>query len=228
MVKICSVRGASHAAAARDAGADLVGMIFADAPRRIELGAAGAVRRELGERVEVLDTSAEAVSEERRRSGRPLLVGVFARQPLSEIMRVLSEVDLDLVQLSGGEHPALASRIPRPVVRAVHVGAGATASSVLSEVERPPSAITLLDARSEQGGGMGERIDWELASSVASGRSIVLAGGLTPENVGEAVRRVRPWAVDVSSGVETDGEKDVEKIRLFVTAAKTALNGVER
>ena len=222
LVKICGVREAAHAAAARDAGADLVGMIFADARRRVEIPAARAIRRELGPRVEITDSSAEAVERARSQAGRPLLVGVFARQTPDEILRVLDQVDLDLVQLSGGEHPALAGRIPRAVIRATHVGDGATAESLLRDAGREPPTITLLDAASRQGGGTGERFDWSLARAVAEQRPILLAGGLTPENVGEAIAAVGPWAVDVSSGVEVDGVKSEARIRAFVRAAKAA------
>ena len=220
-VKICSARAVEHAVWAREAGADAVGMIFADAPRRIELKTASAIRRELGPRVEILDASPETIERERRAAARPLLVGVFARQSIDEIERVLDQVDLDIVQLSGGEHPALAGRVRRAVVRAVHVGGGMDAQSVVREIDRAPNTVPMLDAQSKQGGGMGARIDWSLAAQVASQRPLVLAGGLHPDNVGEAVRCVRPWAVDVSSGVETDGSKDREKIRAFVAAVRS-------
>jgi len=219
-VKICSVRAVEHAEWAREAGADAIGMIFADAPRRIEMNVARAVRRALGPRVEILESNIEAIERERRAADQPLLVGVFARQSIDEIERVLDQVDLDLVQLSGGEHPALAGRVRRIVVRAVHVSEGMNARSVLREIERAPNTIAHLDAKSKQGGGTGQRIDWSLAAEVAAKRPLVLAGGLNPENVGEAVRLVRPWAVDVSSGVETKGEKDRDKIRAFIAAAK--------
>ena len=117
LVKICGVREVRHAVTAREAGADLVGMIFADARRRVDIKTARAIRRELGPRVEIIDSTTDAVERGRARSGRPLLVGVFARQTPDEILRVLERVDLDLVQLSGGEHPALAGRIPRAVRR---------------------------------------------------------------------------------------------------------------
>ena len=219
-VKVCSVRAVEHAVWAREAGADAIGMIFADAPRRIDLKVARAVRRELGSRVEILEASTEAVERERRAADQPLLVGVFARQSVDEIERVLDRVDLDLVQLSGGEHPALAARIRRAVIRAVHVDDGMTAQSVLREIDRAPNTITHLDAKSKQGGGTGQRIDWSIAAEVASCRPLVLAGGLNPDNVGDAVSQVRPWAVDVSSGVETDGAKDRDMIRAFIAAAK--------
>ena len=219
-VKIFSVRAVEHAVWAREAGADAIGMIFADAPRRIDLKVARAVRRELGPRIEIAEASTDTVERERRAADQPLLVGVFARQSVDEIERVLDRVDLDLVQLSGGEHPALAGRIRRAVIRAVHVADGMTAQSVLREIDRAPNTITHLDAKSKQGGGAGQRIDWSIAAEVASCRPLVLAGGLNPDNVGEAVAQVRPWAVDVSSGVETDGAKDRDKIRAFIAAAK--------
>ena len=220
-VKICSVREVEHAVWAREAGADEIGMIFADAPRRIEIKAARAVRRELGPRVEILESRTETLERERRAANQPLLVGVFARQSVDEIQRVLDQVDLDIVQLSGGEHPALVQRIPRAVVRAIHVADGMKAADVLREIDRAPNAVAMLDAKSKQGGGMGERIDWSIAAAVAAEHPLVLAGGLNPENVGDAVRAVRPWAVDVSSGVETDGTKDREKIRAFIAAANS-------
>lgn len=219
-VKVCSVRAVEHAVWAREAGADEIGMIFADAPRRIDLKVARAVRRELGPRVEIVESTTEAVERERHAADQPLLVGVFARQSVEEIERILERVDLDLIQLSGGEHPALAGRIRRPVVRVIHVADGMDVGSVLREMNRAPNTITMLDAKSKQGGGMGRRIDWSIAAEVASKRPLVLAGGLNPDNVAEAVRAVRPWAVDASSGLETDGNKDREKIRAFIAAAK--------
>ena len=220
LVKICGVREVRHAAAARAAGADLVGMIFADARRRVEISTARAIRSELGPRTEITDSTAEAVERARARSQGPLLVGVFARQTPDAILRVLDRVDLDLVQLSGGEPPALTGRIPRAVIRAVHVGPGADSDSLLREAARLPAALTLLDAASPQGGGSGKRFDWSLAATVARRRPIVLAGGLNPQNVAEAIALVQPWAVDVSSGVEHCGVKSDDKIRAFAAAAQ--------
>ena len=94
------------------------------------------------------------------------------------------------------------------------------ADAVRREIDRAPNTVTMLDAKSKQGGGTGQKIDWSVAAELAAQRSFVLAGGLNPENVGDAVRSVRPWAVDVSSGVETDGVKDRDKIRAFIAAAK--------
>ena len=220
LVKICGVRDAAAARTAMEAGADMIGMIFADARRRVGLDAAREIRALLGRRAAIFESSAEALSTARREMARPLLVGVFARQRADEIGRVLDEVDLDVVQLSGGEDAALTARIPRPVIRAVHVRPETPPEALLAAAERRPAAVTQLDAYSPQGGGGGGAFDWEKARAVAAQRPIMLAGGLSPRNVGGAIEAVRPWAVDVSSGVETRGEKDHGKIRAFVAAAK--------
>lgn len=223
LVKICGVRDAAAARAAIEAGADMIGMVFADARRRVDPGAAREIRALLGRRIEIVESSAEAVSDARRVASRPLLVGVFARQRADEINRVLDDVDLDIVQLSGGEDAALAGRIPRPVIRAVHVRPETAPQALLEEAARQPAAVAMLDAYSRQGGGTGAAFDWEKARAVAAVRPVMLAGGLTAENVGEAIETARPWAVDVSSGVETRGEKDHAKIRAFVAMAKGAV-----
>lgn len=219
-VKICSLRDAQHARVAVDAGADLLGIIFADAPRRASLEQARAIRSAVGPRIEVFEPTSDAFDEAIDAAGRPLLVGVFARQSPDEINRIAAAVDLDLVQLSGGEHPSLVARLTRPAIRAVHVKPGADADALLADAARTPPSFTLLDAKSGQGGGVGAAFDWSIAAAVAIARPLLLAGGLTPGNVAAAVSQVAPWGVDVSSGVETDGAKDPEKIRAFIRAAK--------
>ena len=226
-VKICGVRSPEQARQAFDAGADLIGVVFAESRRRVSLEAARAIRAALGPRVLIAEATAAALDAARREAGRPLLVGVLARRSVEEINRIAAAVDLDLVQLSGGEDAAFAARIDRPVIRAIHVEAGASdaavaARHILEDAARSPAAITMLDTGSPQGGGSGAVFDWAVAEAVARARPIMLAGGLTPENVAEAVRRVAPWGVDVSSGVETDGLKDAAKVRAFVAAATGA------
>ena len=221
-VKICGLGEPEHARVAIDAGADLLGMIFADAPRRVSLAQARAIRAVVGPRTELFEAAPAAFGAAIVGAGRPLLVGVFARQTADEINRIVTEVDLDLVQLSGGEHPALVGRITRPVIRVIHVGPEARAETVLADAARPPLSFTTLDAESMQGGGLGRSFDWSLAAAVARGRPIILAGGLRPDNVARAILQVRPWGVDVSSGVETEGVKEPEKIRAFLAAAKAA------
>ena len=219
-VKICSLREARHAKVAIDAGASMLGMIFADAPRRITIGEARAIRTVVGPRIEVLESDTRSFNAAIQSAGRPLLVGVFARQSPDEINRVVDETDIDVVQLSGSEHPSIAARLTRPVIRAIHVDVDSRVETIQRDAARIPRTVTLLDTKTQQGGGSGAMFDWSLALAVAAEVPFMLAGGLTPDNVADAVERVRPWAVDVSSGVETDGRKDANKIRAFIAAAK--------
>jgi phosphoribosylanthranilate isomerase len=113
--------------------------------------------------------------------------------------------------------------IRRPVFKCMKVRPDDEASSVMSDIGE--GGIVLLDPYvAGTYGGTGQTLDWGVAAEVARRTSAVLAGGLTPDNIGQAVRAVHPWAVDVSSGVETDGTKDIEKIRSFIAAAKEAAN----
>ena len=182
--------------------------------------------------------------------GGPLLVGVFQDQPLAFILQVVAEVQLDVVQLHGNEPVEWSKHIPVPVIKVFHVKAAASTSSGVAEVDpgllrglrRPGlNEFVLLDSvrdgPSGLSGGSGKIADWDLAKAVVevgeidSGESngtfgwrmpIVLAGGLTPENVAKAVALVRPWAVDVSGGVENahGSGKDLEKVKAFVQAAR--------
>lgn len=172
---------------------------------------------------------------------RPLLVGVFQDQPLAAVLRAVEVAQLDMVQLHGREPAEWARHVPVPVVRVFHVGADAGVDdAALRDLTRPGlNQYVLLDAvrpgnKDGLSGGAGVAVDWGLARAVvergevpgvaagAHPMPIILAGGLTPENVREAVEAVRPWAVDVSGGVETaDGSgKDARKVRAFVEAVK--------
>jgi phosphoribosylanthranilate isomerase len=246
-VKICGCMRVEDALAAAEAGADFVGLVFAESRRRLEPDEASDIVRALGEplsRRELVEPpslhgpgaagSGSAAVEEWFRQGaaalerllerkRPLTVGVFAGQDVETVNAIADECGLDLVQLSGGEPWQDCLLIARQVIKAVHVEQGATAAGVLGCIEAGTAVACLLDTASEAVyGGSGQTMDWSVARDVAARLPIVLAGGLTPENVGEAVRLVRPWGVDVSSGVETGGQKDTEKIGAFVRAAKGA------
>ncbi|MCY3918828.1 MAG: phosphoribosylanthranilate isomerase, partial [Chloroflexi bacterium] len=109
-VKICGLRNPRDALAARDAGADLLGVIFAKSPRRASLAQARAIRAAIGPRIELFRADPAHFDNAVDELGRPLLVGVFAGQPADEIVRIAAEADLDLIQLSGGEHPELIAR----------------------------------------------------------------------------------------------------------------------
>ncbi len=222
-VKICGVRTVHHARIAAEAGADFVGLVFAPSRRRVTPAEA----REI--------TGATYT-----RTRRPRFVGVFVNGDPDEVARVAGAARLDLAQLSGSESPEECARLRVPYTKVAHVHAEMTAADVLHIINQYPDVVGfVLDAMGgsqsssykESGsegegdspwGGTGATIDWGLAAEVArrAGKPVTLAGGLRPETVSEAVRVARPWGVDVSSGVETGGVKDDEKIRAFIDAAK--------
>lgn len=238
-VKICGCMRVEDALAAKEAGADFVGLMFAPNSRRkltVEQGRAIVEALGGGARSAPLLSvgresdpagwfrrGAEALDRllERR---APLTVGVFEDQAIEEVNQIAEACGLDLAQLSGAESWEECLLANRQVVKAVDVPADATSEDIVAGLEAGSAIAVLLDASR----GRGIAADVELAAGVAERAPVWLAGGLTPENVSDIVRRVRPWAVDVSSGVETGGAKDHEKIRAFVRAAKEATSVIER
>ena len=210
-VKICGVRRLEDALVAAEAGADYFGMVFVPGRRRcIEPGAARIITDGL---------------RDGDREG-PKSVGLFGDQPLDEVLETIATAGLDYTQLCGDE--------PLDYCRTVLQRAGVIKVLHVSNDDRPDAVANRIDAFAAVGcivtldsqvvglhGGTGESFDWRIAAQLAAnGRRFLLAGGLTPDNVAEAVAVVRPWGVDVSSGVETDGAKDHAKIRQFVSNAR--------
>jgi anthranilate synthase/indole-3-glycerol phosphate synthase/phosphoribosylanthranilate isomerase len=162
----------------------------------------------------------------------PLFVGVFSNGPFETINRTVSVAGLDLVQFHGDEMPALhAPLIRAPVVKAFHIHLNDSADSVAKRINEGTThlAVALLDTGVKglkQQGGSGEKFDWGLAESLVGQRkvSIWMAGGLDASSVADAVKKVKPWCVDVSSGVETavKGIKDHQKVRAFIQAVEAA------
>ena len=241
-VKICGCMRIEDALAAKEAGADFVGLVLAPGSRRrlsVEEAQAivevlGPPLRELGQAepppegdaVEWFRHGAEALERLLARK-RPLTVGVFEDQTLEEVNTIADECGLDLIQLSGRpsrEGWADCLLANRQVVMTVEVPSGAVADDVIAGLPSGTATACLLDVSR----GQGIALDRRTAAAVAARLPVWLAGGLTPENVSDAVREVRPWAVDVSSGVETDGRKDHGKISAFVKAAKMATSTIER
>ena len=230
-VKICGCMLVSDALAAKDAGADFVGLMFApDSRRRLTVEEGRAIVASLTGRTPeppLMSLGGEHDTPSWFRHGadaldrllvrrRPLTVGVFEDQTLAEVNKIAAAVGLDLIQLSGSETWADCLLANRQVVKAVEIPDGASGADVLETIEGGTAIACLLDGSR----GHGIAIDPVVAGDIAQGLPVWLAGGLSPENVSEIVSQVRPWAVDVSSGVETDGAKDAEKIRAFVHAAK--------
>ena len=239
LVKICGVRDVETAVAAAEAGADFIGLMFAESRRRItpqecyDVVAALKERRTQGADAEFdgpgrgdvsartwFGVWADAIEQAATR-WRPLIVGVFADMDADEVNDIAGTAGLDMVQLSGGETQGYIERIELPVLRAIHVGTQDSAFDVFDAIVPGAAAGLLLDtASAEARGGTGQKFDWEVAAEVARRTPFLLAGGLTPETVAVAVAEVQPWGVDVSSGVESDGQKDIEKVRAFIRAAK--------
>lgn len=222
LVKICGVSDPKHARAAAAFGADFVGMVFAPSRRQVTLGQAKRIAAALGKKPGArLQSSDTETIEGALRARRPLLVGVFADQDADTINAIADEVGLDLVQLSGSEPWEMNEHLGAPVFKCMKVREDETAAALMGHYHG--GAVLLLDPFVPGTyGGTGRTLDWSVAAEVAAQTPTILAGGLAPENVAEAVRTVHPWAVDVSSGVETDGVKDTNKIRAFIQAVRSA------
>jgi phosphoribosylanthranilate isomerase len=245
LVKICGLRTVSTALETAKAGADMIGLMFvAESRRRVtpqecydiveaikgnrtqgrEASFDGPVRGEVSAR-SWFGAWADAIEQSAAR-WRPLIVGVFAGMTAEEVNDIADAAGLDLVQLSGGEDDDFVRRIERPVIRVVHVHEDATAEDIEDRFAPGIPAGLLLDTGSKTAlGGTGMAFDWSIAAQIAPRTPFLLAGGLTPENVGGAIAAAEPWGVDVSTGVETDGVKDIEKVRAFIRAAKGARVG---
>ncbi len=204
-VKICGITRPEHASAAAAAGADAIGLVFhAPSPRCVTRARARAVCAALPPLVSV--------------------VGVFVNPEPRDVEAVIEDVPVDLLQLHGEESPELCASTGRPYVKAVRVR---TRDDIVEAAARYADArALLLDAHHDTlWGGTGSRFDWDLVPDDV-GRPIVLAGGLTPENVAGAIRRVRPFAVDVSGGVESaPGEKDPRSLERFMQEVASVESG---
>ena len=201
MVKVCGITNVADARVAAEAGADAVGLLFAESPRRIDAATARGISIALPENV--------------------LKVGVFVNEEPGKVLRVAREVGLDLAQLHGDETPEVVAEIRAgglAVMKAVRVRNAAD----VADVERYGADLYLLDAYSERArGGTGETFDWEVAKSLGGRANIVVSGGLGPENVREAVGLFEPYGVDASSSLEdAPGRKNEERVRRFILAAK--------
>ena len=162
-------------------------------------------------------------------SPRPAVAGVFVNLEAPEVNRIAGRCRLDWVQLSGDESWPYCREINYPVIKAVHVPAERTAESAIADIEAgyrilpQKRLVSLLDTQADNAyGGTGETFDWQLAGEVAARFPVFIAGGLTPVNVSHLVRQIKPWGVDVSSGVESNGRKDISKIRAFIGAVREA------
>ena len=195
-VKVCGITRVEDALLASDLGASAVGFVFwPPSPRYLDPAAARAIAARL--------------------PGDVAPVGVFVDPPAEEVRRVVEAVGLAAVQLHGDEPAAFCRALPYRVIKAVGVAEADATREAAGAV--PAEATVLLDARDPvRRGGTGRTVDWEIAAAVAAERRVFLAGGLGPANARAAVRAVRPYGLDVSSGVEAaPGRKDPARLRGF-------------
>jgi len=195
-VKICGICDAAGAAAAVEAGADLIGFHFCSSQRRVTPEEAKAIIDGL--------------------TLRPTIVGVFMDQDAVDVRQIAEFVNLDLLQLHGSESPGFDAG--RPVMKVLKVKGGQ-----VPDADGWPDPVMLDSWSSDQRGGTGQVWDWELARPLLTARKVFIAGGLEPGNVGKVVSGFKPHGVDVSSGVESSVRvKDPDKVRAFVHAVRLA------
>jgi phosphoribosylanthranilate isomerase len=201
-VKICGITSVADALAAVEAGADMLSFVFYEqSPRHVKLSAAAEIAKQVPPFV--------------------MKVGVFVNAAAADVSKAIAACGLNLLQFHGDETPEYCLQFGVMSMKAFRI----RDVDSLKELPKFPTDAWLLDAYSPEAcGGTGEKFNWDLAIEAKKfGRPIFLAGGLTPENVAEAVRRVRPFAVDVSSGVESaPGKKDHSQVKAFIAAARTA------
>jgi len=210
-IKICGLREIEHAVAAAEAGADYLGLVFAPSRRQVSV-----------------EKAREIIKAVRELNPRQEVVGVFVNTPSRTVNHIADRCGLDWIQLSGDEPWQYCHEITRPLIKVVRISPGKTATVILSDIEAGQSLalkqkfICLLDTQAGNTyGGTGHTFDWQIAREVAIQYPVMIAGGLTPDNVGQLVREVQPWGVDVSSGVEAGGVKSIEKIRAFIHAVRS-------
>jgi phosphoribosylanthranilate isomerase len=211
-IKICGIKEEAHALELARAGIDFIGLVFAPSSRQVTKVQA----KKIAATVRSVKNNTE-------------VVGVFVNTPAPTIKKIVEICDLDRVQLSGDEPWALCRELDLPIIKVIRVSRNYKAEQICADLEYGDKLlinqkhIFLLDANArDKYGGSGMKFDWKLAVPIAKRVPVIVAGGLTPDNVKEAINLIRPWGVDVSSGVETKGAKDMEKILKFIENVKEA------
>lgn len=201
-VKVCGLTSAEDAASAVRAGADALGVIMADSPRQVDISTAEEVLAQVP----------------------PLIarVGVFVDASPEYVARAVERLGLSAVQFHGSETPEMCAATPVPVIKVFRVGTGFDVGEM--EPYRATVAALLLDTYDPQrAGGTGKAFTWDAFAGVPGWAPVIVAGGLTPANVGGAIDALHPFAVDVSSGVEERPRyKDRLKLHAFVAAVRAA------
>ena len=212
-IKICGVRSEDIAMGAAKAGADFIGLVFAPSPRQV-----------------TPEVAAQITSTLKKNKARAKSVGVFVNMSIANVNKIADNCGLDWIQLSGDESWKYCQELGRPFIKAVryinHETADITVAKIAAgkKLRYTRRYMVLLDTAVDgQYGGTGKPFPWKLAKPiVAKHRRVIIAGGLKPGNVGQAIKTLKPWGVDVSSGVEIKGVKDMRKIVKFIKAVREA------
>ena len=211
-IKIDGIKEEAHAIAVAKAGVDFMGLVFATSPRQVTPYYAKKI-------IELM----------RKRENSTEVVGVFVNTEVGKVNRIADLCGLDWVQLHGDEPWVCCRELNRPVIKVVRVSRNFKPETIIANLNRGEKILAkqkhifLIDSNvPEKYGGTGQPFNWKLARPIAEKFPVIIAGGLTPENVREAIHIIEPWGVDVSTGVETKGAKDLDKILKFINAVKNA------
>jgi phosphoribosylanthranilate isomerase len=210
-IKICGLIDIDSALAAARARADFLGLVFAPSRHQVSL-----------------EKAREIVVSIKKSEARSSIVGVFVNLPAREVNYLAETCRLDWVQLSGNESWEYCREIKYPIIKAIHIYAESKIAEILRVIDKGYSVleddriIFLLDSADQNAcGGTGKRFNWTLAREISARFPVIIAGGLTPDNVGQLINQAPIWGVDVSSGVETEGKKDAQKIRDFINNVRS-------
>jgi phosphoribosylanthranilate isomerase len=211
-IKICGIKNEEQALATAEAGADFIGMVFAESPRQVTPAIA-----------------AKIVASLKKNRTKARVVGVFVNTPAPTARKIADSCRLDWVQLSGDEPWEYCLELARPVIKVIRVTRNYRPEQACADLAYGTKLLSgqkhifLLDSNArEKYGGTGLTFDWNLARPIAERFPVLIAGGLSPGNVGRAIKFIKPWGVDVSTGVETKGIKDIKKIINFIEAVRKA------
>lgn len=211
-IKICGLSQVQHALVAAEAGADFIGMVFAQSKRQVSA-----------------ETALQIVEAMLGRNHHPSLVGVFANSAVDEVNSIGDYCHLDWIQLSGDESWDYCQQLKRPIIKTIHIKPESAIDDILNEIAKGyklmpnDKLIFLLDTGvGDIYGGTGQVFNWRLAKKISAKFPVIIAGGLTPANVSQLINEANPWGVDVSSGVESNNVKSDVKIKDFIRAVRQA------
>jgi phosphoribosylanthranilate isomerase len=211
-IKICGIKNEADALGVAEAGADYIGLVFAESPRQV-----------------TPESAAKITSALKKNKTNAKSVGVFVNTAPQVVQQTATQYNLDFVQLSGDEDLDYCRLLNFPLIKVIRLSNSDAAEKLEKQIFKTHISlfdrhfIIMLDVASKgKYGGTGETFDWKLAKPIVERCDVIIAGGLNAENVGEAIGTLKPWGVDVSTGVETKGVKDMKKIIKFIKAVREA------